>query len=83
MMNARTKEALMRTQEHLVRHLEDLNDQSDGDGERIKDHMVVDGLKDSVKTLRCLHEMLGEGSSESAAAENAAAFTKVKAPAAV
>ena len=45
--------------------------------------MVVDGLKDSVKTLRCLHEMLGEGSSESAAAENAAAFTKVKAPAAV
>lgn len=83
MMNARTREALMRTHEHLVRHLEDLNDQIDVDGDRIKDHMVLDGLKDCVKTLCRLHEMLGEDKADVATAENAAAFTKVKAPAAV
>lgn len=58
-MDERTKESLERTWKTLVRHLEDLNDQVDQDGGRIKDHMVLDGIKDSVKSLKCLSEMAG------------------------
>ena len=58
MMKERMKEVLERTQENLCRHLEDLNDQIDQDGGRIKDHMVVDGIKDSVKTLRCIQALM-------------------------
>ena len=57
-MKERMKAVLERTQETLIRHLEDLNDQVEQDGGRIKDHMVVDGIKDSVKTLRCLKELM-------------------------
>ena len=57
-MDERTKEALERTWKTLVRHLEDLNDQVDQDGGRIKDHMVLDGIKDSVKSLKHLSEMM-------------------------
>jgi len=49
MMKERMKEVLERTQENLCRHLEDLNDQIDQDGGRIKD---------SVKTLRCIKELM-------------------------
>ena len=60
MMYARMKEALERTKKTLCRHLEDLNDGVEQDGGRIKDHMVVDGMKDCVKTIRCIGEMLSE-----------------------
>ena len=65
MMEARMKEALCRTKKHLVRHLEDLNDEIDQDDGRIKDHMVVDGLKDCVKTLVRIKELMGGAESES------------------
>ena len=52
MMDSRMKAAIERTRDHLVRHLEDLNDEIDQDNGRIKDHMVVDGLKDSLKSLK-------------------------------
>ena len=68
MMDERMKEVLERTQKTLCRHLEDLNDQIDQDGGRIKDHMVLDGIKDSVKSLKCIKELLG-GNSETAAAK--------------
>lgn len=60
-MDERMKEALERTQKTLCRHLEDLNDQVDQDGGRIKDHMVLDGIKDSVKSLHCIKELMAEG----------------------
>ena len=56
MMDERTMEALARTWKHLVRHLEDLNDEVDQADGRIKDHMVVDGMKDCVRTIRCIRE---------------------------
>ena len=86
MMNAREKEALMRTHEHLVRHLEDLNDEIDHNGGRINDHMVLDGIKDSVKTLCRLDGMLdvdGKPTEEDLTAANASSFMKVKAPSVV
>ena len=63
-MTDRMKAVLERTEKTLCRHLEDLNDQVDQDGGRIKDHMVLDGLKDCAKTLRCIKELLTEGESE-------------------
>jgi hypothetical protein len=67
MMDERMKEVLERTKKTLCRHLEDLNDQVEQDGGRIKDHMVLDGIKDSVKTLRCLKELMADGNGEAAA----------------
>ena len=53
-----TEEAIMeRTKQHLLRHLEDLNDEIDSDGGRIGNHEVLDGIKDSLKALRCLKEL--------------------------
>lgn len=64
MMDERMKEVLERTQKTLCRHLEDLNDQVEQDGGRIKDHMVLDGIKDSVKSLRCIKEIMAEGNGD-------------------
>ena len=63
-MDERMKEALERTQKMLCRHLEDLNDQVDQDGGRIKDHMVLDGVKDSLKSLHCIKELVANGAAE-------------------
>lgn len=75
-MDERKKEALMRTDAHLVRHLEDLNDEIDRENGRIKDHMVLDGIKDAVKTLRCIGEMTGDLSNGTG---NGIAFQKARA----
>ena len=71
-MNERVKMVLERTEKTLCRHLEDLNDQVEQDGGRIKDHMVLDGFKDSVKTLRCIKELLGSAGGETAVPKAAA-----------
>lgn len=63
-MDERMKEVLERTNKMLCRHLEDLNDQVEQDGGRIKDHMVLDGVKDSVKSLRCIKELMANGAVE-------------------
>ena len=57
-MTDRMKAVLERTEKTLCRHLEDLNDQVDQDGGRIKDHMVLDGIKDVLKSVRCLIEIM-------------------------
>lgn len=57
MMDERMKNVLERTKETLTRHLEDLNDQVDVNNGRIKDHMVLDGIKDSLKSVRCCLEL--------------------------
>ena len=57
-MTERMKAVLERTEKTLCRHLEDLNDQVDQDGGRIKDHMVLDGIKDVLKSVRCLAEIM-------------------------
>ena len=71
-MNERVKMVLERTEKTLCRHLEDLNDQVEQDGGRIKDHMVLDGFKDSVKTLRCIKELMDHGNGETVASKMAA-----------
>lgn len=58
MMDERMKKVLERTEKTLVRHLEDLNDQVDVNNGRIKDHIVLDGIKDSLKGVRCCLELV-------------------------
>ena len=68
-MTERMKKVLERTEETLCRHLEDLNDMVDVDGGRIKDHMTLDGIKDCVKSLKNLSEVMkGNGVSAKATA---------------
>ncbi len=68
-MTERMKKVLERTEETLCRHLEDLNDEVDQDGGRIKDHMVLDGIKDCLKSVKCLSEIMkGNGSGSASVA---------------
>lgn len=71
-MNERVKMVLERTEKTLCRHLEDLNDQVEQDGGRIKDHIVLDGIKDSVKTLYRIKELMDHGNGETVASKMAA-----------
>lgn len=66
-MTEKMIEVLKRTENTLCSHLVDLNDQVELEG-HIKDPMVLDGIKDSVKSLKCIKELLG-GNSETAAAK--------------
>lgn len=76
-MNEKMKEVLERTEKTLCRHLEDLNDEVEQEGGRIKDHMVLDGIKDCLKSLKCLKELSGNGTANAAkAATPAASATK-------
>lgn len=69
-MTERMKAVLERTEKTLCRHLEDLNDQVEQDGGRIKDHMTLDGIKDALKIARCLMELMS-GNGESTVAKTA------------
>lgn len=71
-MTERMKTVLERTENTLCRHLEDLNDQIEKDGGRIKDHMVLDGFKDSVKTLYRIKELMDHSNGETVASKMAA-----------
>lgn len=73
-MTERMKKVLERTEETLCRHLEDLIDQVDVDNGRIKDHMTLDGIKDVLKSVRCLMDIMkGNGSATAAKASASAA----------
>lgn len=81
MMDERMKVVLERTQKTLCRHLEDLNDQVEQDGGRIKDHMVLDGIKDctqSLKNIKKVWAMCDNGNGETAATKSTATVTTVK-----
>lgn len=59
-MTERMKTVLERTENTLCRHLEDLNDQIEKDGGRIKDHMSLDGIKDCLESIKCHNEIVGD-----------------------
>ena len=79
MIDERTRVALMRTHGNLVRHLEDLNDEIDQCGGRLKNHMVLDGFKDTVKTLCRIEDLLGASEPGEMPANNGVATQKAKA----
>ena len=68
-MDERIHKVLERTKETLCRHLEDINDAVDANGGRIDDHMDLDGIKDSLKGLKYIKELMaGNGNGVAAAA---------------
>lgn len=66
-MTERMKKVLERTEEALCRHLEDLNDEVDKNGGRISNHMILDGIKDALKSAKNLNEIMKGNGSVSAA----------------
>ena len=71
-MTERMKTVLERTEKTLCRHLEDLNDQVDQDGGRIKDHMILDGIKDCLESIKCHNEIVGDADAANPTASAAA-----------
>lgn len=69
MMDERMKAALERTKKTLCRHLEDLNDEVENDGGRIKDHMVLDGFKDALKCLWNMSKIVSGDDADNGPAE--------------
>jgi hypothetical protein len=69
MMDARMDEVLERTGKTLCRHLEDLNDEVENDGGRIKDHMVLDGFKDALKCLWYMSKIVSGDDADNGPAE--------------
>ena len=80
MMTSEEKRMTLERTEHvLFRHLQDLNDEVEQNDGHVRDHMVIDGYKDVVKTLKNL-KVLGavgmSGSSEAKAATATATAVK-------
>lgn len=67
-MTDKLKHELERAEHNLCRHLEDLNDQVDQDGDRIKDHMTLDAYKDCLKSIK-YHSEIMHGNGDVAAAK--------------
>lgn len=61
MISERMKMVLERTEKTLCRHLECLNDDVERAG-GIDDHMILDGIKDSVKALKLIKCDIMKGS---------------------
>ena len=51
------KTTMERTERNILAHLKSLNDEIDGNGGEIRDHMVLDGIKDCLKCLKYLKVM--------------------------
>ena len=62
-MTEETKKTLERTECALCMHLNVLDEQIEMAEGDVKDHMVIDGVKDAVKSIRNIHEtmMIGNG----------------------
>lgn len=68
-MDDRMHKALERTKETLCRHIEDINDAVDANGGRLDNHMDLDGIKDSLKGLKYIKELMeNDGNGVAAAA---------------
>lgn len=51
------KTTMERTERNILAHLKSLNDEIDRNGGEIRDHMVLDGIKDCLKCLKYLKVM--------------------------
>ena len=69
-MTDKLKHELNRAETVLCRHLEDLNDQVEQDGGRIKKHETLDAYKDCLNAIKCHDEIMSKddgGASQTAA----------------
>lgn len=69
-MTDKEKETLLRTKRNVLDNLDSINDVVEANGFPIDDHMILDDIKDSIKILRGVREIVGD----------ADAFERVQAP---
>lgn len=77
MMTEKTKETLERTERALCMHLDVLDgeiEMAEGD---VKDHMVIDGVKDAVKGIKDIQETMMMANGGVSAQKQAAATVSV------
>jgi len=53
------KNVLIRTKQNLLRNLESINDAIESSILPLGDHMVLDDIKDTLKGVKCINELLG------------------------
>lgn len=59
-MEDHEQKTLSRTKENLLKNLDKINDFVEANGFPIEDHMILDDIKDSVKSLVGIKECMGE-----------------------
>lgn len=62
------KTTLLRTKHNLLKNLDRINDAVESSVMPIQDHMVLDDVKDSLKGLKYIHDVLGDGKTDAAKA---------------
>ena len=77
-MTEQTKKTLERTERALCMHLEVLDEEIDRAGGDVKDHMIIDGVKDAVKSIKNIQEMMMMGNGNGSAKQTTATVTAVK-----
>ena len=78
-MTEETKKTLERTERALCMHLDVLDEQIERAEGDVKDHMVIDGVKDAVKGIKDIHEtMMMANGGVSAQKQAAATVSGVK-----
>ena len=60
------KTTLLRTKHNLLKNLDRINDAMESSVMPIQDHMVLDDVKDSLKGLKYIHDVLGDGKNDTA-----------------
>jgi len=77
-MTEKTKETLERTERALCMHLDVLDGEIERAAGDVKDHMVIDGVKDAVKSIMNINETMMMSNGNGAAKQTAATVTAVK-----
>lgn len=60
------KTTLLRTKHNLLKNLDRINDAMESSVMPIQDHMVLDDVKDSLKGLKYIHDVLGDAKTDAA-----------------
>lgn len=77
-MTEQTKKTLERTEMALCMHLEVLDEEIERANGDVKDHIIIDGVKDAVKSIKNIHEIMMMSNGNGAAKQTAATVTAVK-----
>lgn len=77
-MTEQTKKTLERTEMALCMHLEVLDEEIERANGDVKDHMIIDGVKDAVKSIKNIQEMMMIGNGNGAAKQTTATVSTVK-----
>lgn len=77
-MTEETKKTLERTERALCMHLDVLDEQIERAEGDVKDHMVIDGVKDAVKSIKNIHETMMMGNGNGASKQTSATVSTVK-----